>query len=232
MDWPKRPWPSWPRCISPSTARRDSVAAGTILRGYVLACGVLSNDDDAVTTGEEGAWLEELRGDDPDMAIGYDWMEWLHEVYMTRGPLAPSIVEALAQEEALKRAQEAAALVAEDVTATLASPIDITATIEAERVRVIVNGEVASGAGLMSFGPSELLVEVADAAQQMIMDDYRVWPECSQHNAGLHPELDDGQAMWVCRSGRHVIAPIGELDRTVPRSSRAAKRQERARRRR
>jgi hypothetical protein len=132
-------------------ARRNSVAAETILR-WLCAClwspivastsgtSIPTNDDDAVTTAEEGAWLKELCGDDADMAMGDDWMEWLHEVYMTRGPLAPSIVEGLALAEVLKRPREAAAVVAEDVRATLASPTETTATIEAERVRVIVNG--------------------------------------------------------------------------------------------
>lgn len=195
----------------------------------MLACGVPNDDDDTVATPEEEAWLEQLRGDDPGTPIRDDWMEWLHEIYTRRGPLARSIAEGLAMGEILRRAQEAAALVAKDVRVTLGSPPDITTIIEAERVRVVVNGETASGAGLMSFRPAELLVEVADTAQEMVMDDYRVWPECLRHQAGLHAELDHGQAMWVCRSGKHVVAPIGQLVRTVPRSPGAARRQERAR---
>ena len=115
--------------------------------------------------------------------------------------------------------------------ATVAQPVEITAGVHFERVRLVVNGEVASGVGLMSFDPSELLVEVADAAQEIIMDNRMIWPGCPHHNAGLHPELVDGEAVWVCRVGRHTISRIGRLGQTVPSSAKAAKRQERRKKR-
>ena len=98
-----------------------------------------------------------------------------------------------------------------------------TAGVHFERVRVVVNGEIASGAGLMSFDPTELLVEIADATQEIIMNDCMVWPECHQHHVGLHPELVDGEAVWLCRVGGHTIAHIGRLGETVPQSAKAAK---------
>jgi hypothetical protein len=138
----------------------------------------------------------------------------------------------MAETELLNRAREAGTLVAADVWATLAQPADITADIHFERVRVVVKGEIANGSGVLSFDPTELLVEVADAAQEIIMGDCMVWPQCPQHNAGLHPEPDDGEAAWVCRVGRHTVGRIGRLGETVRLSARAAKRLERQKNRR
>jgi hypothetical protein len=46
---------------------------------------------------------------------------------------------------------------------------------------VVANGEIANGSSLMSFDPSELLVEVADAAQEIIMhDSTALGPPCSR----------------------------------------------------
>jgi hypothetical protein len=144
------------------------------------------------------------------------WRDWFHALYLERGPLAPDKVLRMAQSELLSRAREAGTLVASDVGATLPQPADITAGVHFERVRVVVNDEIANGSGIMSFDPTELLVEVADAVQEIIMDDSMVWPECPQHNAGLHPELVDREAVWVCRAGRHTIGRIGRLGETVP----------------
>jgi PAS domain-containing protein len=197
----------------------------------VLARPTVLGDDEAVASADEQTWFSQLSG--PDTAeIQVDWREWLHDIYTNHGPLEPSRVLSLARDELLRRAQEAAVLVADDARATLASPAEITATFDHEGVRVVVNGQIASGVGLMAFSPPELLVEVADYAQEMIMDDSRVWPECLQHDAGLHPELDRGQAVWMCRVGRHPVAPIGQLRGTIARSPRAAKRRDRSRKRR
>jgi hypothetical protein len=155
------------------------------------------------------------------------WRDWFHALYVERGPLAPDKVLRMAENELLNRAREAGALVAADVSDTLAQPADITAGVHFDRVRVVVNDEIANGAGIMSFDPTDLLVEVADAVQEIIMDDSMVWPECARHNAGLHPELVDGEAVWVCRAGRHTVGRIGRLGETVPLSKRAAKRLER-----
>lgn len=59
----------------------------------------------------------------------------------------------------------------------------------------------------------QLLVDVADEVQFLVSNNVgdSVWPVCRQHNFGLHPELDNGTAAWVCRPRCHVVARIGEL---------------------
>jgi hypothetical protein len=64
------------------------------------------------------------------------------------------------------------------------------------------------------------------------MDDSMVWPECPQHDAGLHPELVAEGAVWVCRVGGHTVSRIGQLGDAVPLSARAAKRLQRRKKRR
>jgi hypothetical protein len=203
-------------------------------RGYALATSPFTSHHSSVPTGEdEEEWLRHFRDpEDSREPMDPAWRDWFHALYVERGPLAPDKVLCMAENELLDRALEAGALVAADVWATLAQPADITARVHFERVRVVVNDEIANGSGIMSFDPSNLLVEVADAVQEIIMDDSRVWPECPQHNFGLHPELVDGDAVWVCRAGRHTIGRIGQLGETVRLSKRAAKRLERRKNRR
>jgi len=61
--------------------------------------------------------------------------------------------------------------------------------------------------------PQASLVQVADAAQETIMEvTWTVWPVCDVHDLGLHAELDHGTAVWRCTgNGTHTVAPIGEL---------------------
>jgi hypothetical protein len=181
---------------------------------------------------EEEEWLQNLRDGETAEPMHPAWQEWLHALYLRRGPLAPEDAVRMAEAELLARAQQAGTVVAADVMGTLGRAADITAGVHFDRVRVVVDGEIANGSGLMSLDPTELLVEVADAAQEIIMDDGVVWPECPQHDAGLHPELVDERAVWVCRVGGHKVARIGQLGAAVPLSARAAKRLERRKRRR
>ena len=187
---------------------------------YVVALSVLGGHDSVVP----------IAGDEEP--LNPDWREWLHALYLRRGPLPPEDVQRTAEVELRTRAQQAGTVVAADVMSTLGRLADITAGVHFDRVRVVVDGEIANGSGLMSFGPTELLVEVADAVQEIIMDDSTVWPECPQHDAGLHPELVDEGAVWVCRAGGHTVARIGHLGGAVPRSARAARRLERRKKRR
>jgi hypothetical protein len=200
---------------------------------YVLALRVFGDHDSVVPIAqEENEWLQNLRDGETAEPMHPAWREWLHALYLRRGPLTRKDVERMAEVELLSRAQQAGIVVAADVMGTRGSSVDITAAVHFDRVRVVVNGEVANGSGLMSFDPTELLVEVADATQEIIMDDSMVWPECPQHDAGLHPDLVDERAVWVCRVGGHTVSRIGHLGDAVLLSARAAKRLERRKKRR
>jgi hypothetical protein len=69
---------------------------------------------------------------------------------------------------------------------------------------------------LWEIDPAKVLAEVADEVQDgllgVVVDgNWRFWPECRQHNAGLHAEAHDGRAVWWCRLGQHELAQIGRL---------------------
>jgi hypothetical protein len=83
-------------------------------------------------------------------------------------------------------------------------------------VRLTHRGAVHAGSLGMSEHPEAVLAAVADDVQGYVtygMGD-PVWPTCPLHDFGLHPEVADGRAVWVCRPHRHAVARIGELHTT------------------
>jgi hypothetical protein len=182
-----------------------------------------NSDHDVMSNDEERTWLEDQLGPDEDADFGPGWLVWLRNLYREQGPLPRETVGRLAQTALVERADAAGGLVARDVRETLGRLIDVSAMLDGTAVRTKVDGVPANGV-LMSIDPEELLVEVADAVQEIVMDDCMVWPECPYHKAGLHPELHGDAAVWVCRVGTHTVASIGHLSDSAPRSPKAAKR--------
>ena len=111
------------------------------------------------------------------------------------------------------RGQRACDLVAADILATLGETVEALISRGQWGTRVVLDGQETSGSGFVSIGEEELAVEVADAVQEDVMDDRRVWPQCQRHRAGLHPDLVGGRASWVCQVGGHTVAAIGHLGR-------------------
>lgn len=78
--------------------------------------------------------------------------------------------------------------------------------------------------------PAAALGEVADAAQETVMDRlWQAWPVCPEHGLGMHArgadgQLTDGQPYWWCPGGAsrrgpaHVRAAVGALDSPVTRT--------------
>jgi hypothetical protein len=188
--------------------------------------------DKGVARSDEEAWVEELYPPEPGSFFAAGWREWLHELFLLRGPVELDEVENLARSVTEERARRACGLVATDALATLGETIEISTVRDEWGVRVIVDSHVVSGVPLHSIGEVELVVEVADGAQEEIMGDWRVWPECPHHDAGLHAELHDGQALWRCRVGDHEVGSIGHLGEATKLSKGAAKRRARKARRR
>ena len=212
---------------------RLPTAYARVLGRYALAPVPGRDHDLSVPSAEdEERWLQSLIDEEATDPTDPAWRDWLHALFVDRGTLPTDRVLKLAEEALLTRAREAGKLVEADFAGTTKQVADITAGVHYGSARVVVNGEVANGVGIMSFDRTELLVEVADAAQEIIMDDSWVWPECPQHNSGLHPELVGGEAVWTCRVGRHTVARIGQLAAVAPRSAKAASRLERRRNRR
>jgi len=75
------------------------------------------------------------------------------------------------------------------------------------------HGDVHGTLDLSSEDREVLLVEIADGVQYLVTYNAGdpVWPVCPTHGFGLHPELDEARAAWVCRPHHHVVATIGHL---------------------
>jgi hypothetical protein len=68
------------------------------------------------------------------------------------------------------------------------------------------------GRELYSMSISEALVEIGEVVQDEVIDrDQEVWPVCDRHQAGLHPRLVAGRAVWWCSPGDHVLRGIGTV---------------------
>jgi hypothetical protein len=189
------------------------------------------NDGGMDGAGEE-AWIDELYPPEPGSFFGPGWREWLHELFLLRGGIELSEVENLARSVTQERARRACDLVAADALRTLGETIEISTVTDEWGVRVVVDSRVVCGVPLHSIGEVDLVVEVADGAQEEIMDDWRVWPECPHHDAGLHPELHDGKAIWNCRAGHHQVGLIGQLGEATDISHGTAGRRDRRSRKR
>jgi hypothetical protein len=58
----------------------------------------------------------------------------------------------------------------------------------------------------------EALAETADYLQDHVVEDlWSPWPVCPVHDVGVYSEVHDGAAVWWCRSGSHLVAPVGQL---------------------
>jgi hypothetical protein len=82
-------------------------------------------------------------------------------------------------------------------------------------IRISIDGGFTAPS-MWEVDAPEAFAEVADYLQDQLQGvvvdgSWRFWPECRQHNAGLHAEVHDGRAVWRCRIGDHEVAPMGQL---------------------
>ena len=63
------------------------------------------------------------------------------------------------------------------------------------------NGDVDGSGVYLDLSEEEQLVRLADDLQTLVSNNAGdpVWPVCTQHDFGLHPQLKDGRAIWMCR---------------------------------
>lgn len=74
------------------------------------------------------------------------------------------------------------------------------------------DGRYWSGGAFLSAGTGYDVANVAECMQDLMMEVlWIVWPECPAHNFGLHVDFEAPRAVWRCKGGSHVVAPIGAL---------------------
>jgi hypothetical protein len=152
-----------------------------------------------------------------DAVLGaHDWTEWLHELFISRGAVGGSQLVTLARTAQLEVAPTACRRVEVDVARTTGQAVTV-AVVRDEQYgglfRIACDGEfsVHDSSGFFAVGPEEAAHEVSVTVQDILLERWwRVWPACTQHDAGLHPDFIDAGAVWLCRPGRHYT-PVGEL---------------------
>lgn len=170
---------------------------------------------------ELDAWLSHTVIPDFGTTVGYDdaAVAFFRALYAERGALTGELLWTAAALHQSGLARQAVEKVAGDVAATLPEQqAQIEAVVEGFVVRIEVNGRRSGhdGGRMLSFDVSDALVEVATTVQDLVTELWwTVWPECPEHERGLLPEAGS-PPVWACRSGPHVVAPIGGLQAPKP----------------
>lgn len=158
-------------------------------------------------------WLQEVVV--PNFGfLDQEWLDWLGEVHAQRGWVAAKELLALVLERQLEVGAAAVARVVADVEKSTGRVTRVVLVHEAYSVRVQCDGEFSNhdSGGLFAVTPESAAVEVAATVQDIVLEQWwQVWPVCPEHDAGLHVDLLDRRAVWVCRLEQHVVAVVGQL---------------------
>lgn len=141
--------------------------------------------------------------------VSEDWRRWLRHRYDAEGPVPKEIIDRDARAHLLAVVSDAVAAVLADIDRTRSYTPTVVVE-EHDGFLCVVVDESWSGLSL-SIERSGALVEIADYFQEQLEDQLGCWPECKAHEAGLHPEVRSGAAVWWCRRGDHAVSLIGEL---------------------
>ena len=162
---------------------------------------------------EEEQWLREVVVPEFGAVDGDDWGDWLHQVFTTQGAVRGPDLRRLASAAQREAAETASRRVAADVARTTGHTVAIGVVVRGHNMRIACDGEFSNddSGGFFSIGEEEAACEVADTVQDILLERlWKVWPTCTRHDAGLHPDFIDGGAVWLCRPGRHYT-PVGDL---------------------
>jgi hypothetical protein len=158
---------------------------------------------------------EELDGmaDDRHLPAGFN--EFALEVFRDRGPISSIEFDQAHDARQLLLARRAVELVETDVqrTAGIEMRFDVgikTINDDFEIVVVSYRGSYQTPV-IFALRQPEATAEVADNMQDLIVKElHSAWPVCPSHDRGLYAMVDEGNAVWYCRSGTHSATRIGE----------------------
>lgn len=173
------------------------------------------------TTFEE--WLSSLRLDEPDEGgqVGTPvpgMTDFLREVFDHEGPVSRSELTILRRLREVELAERAVPLVIADIRGTT----DLAPHIEVRSIdygaewglrgvtAITFDGSYTTGA--LALRTPEIVCDIADNVRDHVVDELcTVWPVCPKDGLGLDPRVVRDEAVWYCRVGAHVAAPIGNL---------------------
>jgi hypothetical protein len=156
---------------------------------------------------------------------------WLRRFFEAEGPTSAEVAHRAFRADQVTVAGEAASAVLSDLRRTTSE--QCAAAVEKDewgsaRVGFWYTDRITgnryggfAGSPVWEIERAEVFAEVADEIQDQLLGVvvdgmWRCWPECRQHNAGLHAQALDDRAVWWCRMGEHELAPIGQLGENGP----------------
>ena len=164
-------------------------------------------------------WLREVSPGsfEGDAVIPDGWRSWLEELYRREGPISGPELEAR-EREAMRTAAEAALVSVLDDAERVLEHRPVMEVFDDDgslRINYLTDHavEVGPSGGLLN-GPDDVdaLVTVADAVFDLLAHELCAVPfVCPFHSTGLHPQDQNGRAVWWCERGQHTQGEIGKL---------------------
>jgi hypothetical protein len=164
------------------------------------------------------AWLPTVLVEDPLDPTGF-WPEGMIElaqgVFDTQGTVAVDRFWSFVRERQIEHAALAVTRFGDDLVATtdLERPSFEYRLEDVWGPRVAYFGSYAS-TPLMAVTEAEVIREVSDFMQDEVIEDlHSPWPTCPMHSGAVLARVQDGVAVWLCRTGDHAQSEIGRLAR-------------------
>lgn len=165
-------------------------------------------------TDEFDAWLDQVASRDTNdpgtRPAGAD--EWLRATFDRHGPLSAQALRREASKLATQLAREAVERFLRDLHSTTDEGPLIEIRQDDEYGLVVSYDGGYTAPPFFAMRQAEATRELADYLQTEVHGDMsRAWPTCPEHGVGLHAATSGDQAVWLCRTGAHSVAVIGEL---------------------
>ncbi|MEV6987301.1 hypothetical protein AB0M95_39425 [Sphaerisporangium sp. NPDC051017] len=163
-------------------------------------------------------WLSLLQEDEAfDVEVDHldtGAIKELRRIHVEYGPIFGDSLRERLLALRFTHSQRALRLVLSDLPATahwdIIPAVSLDASFCVQGPGVVVHGREVFGIGFL-----DALVEIAANVQADCIDEFhRVWPLCPRHRLGLKPAERNGTGVWLCGSGPHDVARIGEIKDT------------------
>ena len=159
-------------------------------------------------------WVRPFRDEaaaDNDRSDLSTLIDWFRAVFDEAGPVNRDDLERRYEARQLELAGEAVRLVLRDAASTSDFDGDVRVDVEGGAIRISVDGSYTTPS-MMEFERAAAIAEVADYLQEHISEAlWRAWPVCGSHDLGLRATARDGEPVWWCETGNHVVGAIGGL---------------------
>jgi hypothetical protein len=152
---------------------------------------------------------------DPTGELPVGAIEFLTNVFETKGAVPSAELDALWVGRQLELAHAAFSMVMADyqVTTEFTAPSFEYRIEDGNAIRPAYRGQYAT-MPITHITAAYVTFEVAEFVQDEVMEElHRAWPTCPQHGFGLHARTGLEHPDWYCRTYHHSVGTIGQLPR-------------------